>query len=296
MLKISETTDLAQASASQISLEQVLVDSELAVRESPTPDYKKEAETLARLADTLVQTPETIFQKLSEAALNLCAAESAGVTTTEIFQGRESLRWSAVAGQLDNYLYHEMPRDFSPFGFAMDSARTQLFFEPAKHYEWMKDIEHPIRELLIAPIMQNAKAIGTLWIAAHQSRKKFTKEDLRILNSLSLIATLAFRVNQASVGEAIQNQNLWLEEVLNRLPIGLIMAEPGTAKYRFTNKAARILLGQAPDGTRPELSPEKLIVRDLEGRALGVDEIPSARASRGVAGYSGLRFAGPYEC
>jgi PAS domain S-box-containing protein len=81
--------------------------------------------------------------------------------------------------------------------------------------------------------------------------------------------------------ESVQNQNLWLEEVLNRLPIGLIMSEPDSAKYRFTNNEARLMLGQAPNGAWLDLSPDKLIVRDTEGRTLSLDEIPSARASRG---------------
>ena len=81
--------------------------------------------------------------------------------------------------------------------------------------------------------------------------------------------------------EAIQNQNLWLEEVLNRLPIGLIIADPDTANYRFTNHAARLMLGQAPKNARIELSPDKLIARDLNEKVLSVDETPSARAARG---------------
>ena len=81
--------------------------------------------------------------------------------------------------------------------------------------------------------------------------------------------------------ETIQNQKLWLEEVLNRLPIGLIMAEPNTANYQFTNHAAQLMLGQAPKDGRPELGSDKLIVRDLSENILSVDETPSARAARG---------------
>jgi signal transduction histidine kinase len=84
-----------------------------------------------------------------------------------------------------------------------------------------------------------------------------------------------------SSDQSIQNQNLWLEEVLNRLPIGLIMSDPESANYRFANKAACEMLGQSPRGARPNLSPDVLIVRDIHGRILTVDEVPSARASRG---------------
>jgi signal transduction histidine kinase len=81
--------------------------------------------------------------------------------------------------------------------------------------------------------------------------------------------------------ETIQNQNLWLEEVLNRLPIGLIMAEPDTANYRFTNQIARQMLGQDPRAIRLGLGPDKVVVRDLNENILSVDETPSARAARG---------------
>ena len=81
--------------------------------------------------------------------------------------------------------------------------------------------------------------------------------------------------------ETIQNQNLWLEEVLNRLPIGLIMAEPDTANYRFVNQAAQVMLGQAPKNARVELGPDKLIARDLNEKILSQDETPSARAAHG---------------
>jgi signal transduction histidine kinase len=106
----------------------------------------------------------------------------------------------------------------------------------------------------------------------------FLDRDGKIKGVFALVHDVTDRVRAR---EAIQNQNIWLEEVLNRLPIGLIMVEPDTAKYRFTNNAARVMLGQAPNGAKLELIPEKLIVRDEEGKILSLDEIPSARAARG---------------
>ena len=73
-----------------------------------------------------------------------------------------------------------------------------------------------------------------------------------------LIALVQDVTERAKARENIRDQSLWLEEVLNRLPIGLVMAEPGTAKYRFTNKAAKAMLGQAPNGDRLDLSPGKI--------------------------------------
>ncbi len=83
-----------------------------------------------------------------------------------------------------------------------------------------------------------------------------------------------------SLADGNKNQP-WLEEVLNRLPIGLVMVEPGSANYKFVNNAARALLGQSPKKARPELGPQTLIVRDANEKILSVDETPSARASRG---------------
>ena len=72
-----------------------------------------------------------------------------------------------------------------------------------------------------------------------------------------------------------------LEAVLDRLPFGIALIEPGTARVMFSNKAAReIGEGVLPLGLDPEAG-EAYACIDRSGRTLSPEEAPLARAAVG---------------
>ena len=78
----------------------------------------------------------------------------------------------------------------------------------------------------------------------------------------------------------VENQELWLRAVLDALPVGLLMIEPGSGRYLFANRQVEkifgqpLLMGQQPAG-------QELRVTDVFGKPVASDELPSQRAARG---------------
>ena len=49
-------------------------------------------------------------------------------------------------------------------------------------------------EGLLVPFYVNGKAVGTIWAVAHDKRRKFDAEDLRLLERMSPFASAAYQV------------------------------------------------------------------------------------------------------
>ena len=68
---------------SPLRLEDVVINSELINRPSKAPNYEAENQALLALAQTLADAPDKILQRLAETALQLCRADSAGISLLE---------------------------------------------------------------------------------------------------------------------------------------------------------------------------------------------------------------------
>ncbi len=80
--------------------------------------------------------------------------------------------------------------------------------------------------------------------------------------------------------EAMKNQQKWLEEVLNRLPIGLIMNETKTGKFLFSNHYSDQMYGDSLLKANDAKDPSDVIeVYDLNGNRFGPDQLLSNRAA-----------------
>jgi PAS domain S-box-containing protein len=74
----------------------------------------------------------------------------------------------------------------------------------------------------------------------------------------------------------------WLTAILDRIPVGLLLLEPGTARVLYANRAADALAGgEFPRATCAEDFGRVYRVTDRQGRELGSDEHPGVRAARG---------------
>ena len=69
---------------------------ELSTRPSQPPDYEAENRVLLAIAQHTADSPRTALQKLAEVALEICRADSAGVSLISVKTG--DFYWPAVAG------------------------------------------------------------------------------------------------------------------------------------------------------------------------------------------------------
>jgi signal transduction histidine kinase/ActR/RegA family two-component response regulator len=189
-------------------LEDVVINSELPNRPSKAPDYEAENRALMALAQSLADAPDTILQRLAETALQLCRADTAGISLLEQQDGAQVFRWEALAGVFSDRRNATMPRDASPCGTTIDRNATQLMYMAERIFPALKS-EPPIVEALLIPFHLGHKPIGTVWVVAHDERRKFDQEDERIIKTLAQFASASWQLwqAQASAEAAAENEH-----------------------------------------------------------------------------------------
>ncbi|WP_228060489.1 MULTISPECIES: PAS domain S-box protein [unclassified Coleofasciculus] len=82
--------------------------------------------------------------------------------------------------------------------------------------------------------------------------------------------------------EILENQQKWLEAVLNLLPSPLLLIEPGTAQVTFANRAAAEMAGgEFPKNVPGEDYHTVYYCTDATGQRIPDDQMPGVRLARG---------------
>ena len=157
-------------------------------------DYETENRALVALADELSNHPRNLLQKLAEIALELCRADSAGISMLE--PDGKAFRWHACAGVYATNLETLMSGSSSPLAVAVAQDVPMLFEHPAGLFDLPAGIEPAIAEMLLIPFHEGRKAVGIIWIIAHSSARQFDQEDLRKMTSLSAFASAAYHAKR----------------------------------------------------------------------------------------------------
>ena len=111
--------------------------------------------------------------------------------------GGEIFRWTATCGGMARFEGGSTPADFSPCGFCLERNSPQLFRYPEKHYAYLEPIA-PLAELLLIPMHDDNVGIGTIWVISHQGRRKFDREDARVMLDLGSLASAVFAAPRAA--------------------------------------------------------------------------------------------------
>jgi two-component sensor histidine kinase len=175
-------------------LESVLLTVELARRPRHPPDHAAENHALVALAQELY-SPGDILQKLVEAAITLCGADSAGISL--LHEDSQNFYWPAVTGRWAAHVGGTLPRDLSPCGTVLDRNAPQLFSHPERHFPCLVSILPPIDEGLLIPFYVAGRAVGTIWIIAHEGSRHFDAEDQRVMTNLAQFASAAYQMLHA---------------------------------------------------------------------------------------------------
>ncbi|WP_437933312.1 GAF domain-containing protein [Sorangium sp. So ce341] len=174
-----------------VRIEEMLAAEALALRPPRLPDHAAENRALIALAAAMAGSLEDVLPKLASLLLELCRADSAGVSVLEVEDGREVFRWVAIAGAFAHNAGGTMPRHGSPCGAVLDCDAALLFSHPARHFAAGAGVEPAIVEALTVPFHAGGAPIGTVWVMAHSEERKFDAEDARLASSLSRFAATA---------------------------------------------------------------------------------------------------------
>ncbi|HTN83934.1 MAG TPA: GAF domain-containing protein [Sorangium sp.] len=183
----------APLSPAALGLEDVLVTEKLARRPSRVPDHAAENRALLALATAMAGPLDDVLPRLVSLLLELCRADSAGVSVLEEEDGRKVFRWRAIAGAFAHNLGGTMPRNPSLCGTVLDRDEALLFSYPADYFTEDASSEPPVVEALAVPFHDGDTPIGTVWLLAHTEERKFDAEDARLLSSVSRFAASAVR-------------------------------------------------------------------------------------------------------
>src|SRR5215470_11414024 len=226
------------------SLDDVLITAELARRPTRSQDYAAESRALTALAEVMAESPQAILQRLVQTALEMCRADSAGISILESDGAAGMVRWPAIAGQFANHVGGGMPRRASPCGVVLDRNAPLLFAYPERHFDYGMAIDPPIVEALFVPFQTEGKPVGMLWVIAHTPSRQFDAEDQRLLTSLSRFAAVAYQMKTAALAAVRAREDV--RQILDSAAIGLTRCSRDL-RYVSCNPAYEKLVGVSAD-------------------------------------------------
>lgn len=245
------------------TLSDVLVTEELSRRPARVPDYESENRALRELLRLMAGEPQELSQAIVDTALRLCGAKSAGMGVLEKApEGDENFRWIALAGAYQQYVGGVMPADFSPCGCCSERRSPQLFSHPSRYYTYLKGTEPAIFEGLFVPFPAESQVVGVLWIASHDDRQQFDREDVRLLTSLADFASAATQVVSVTTEierlhlqahadlreheravNALRQTNHTLKTLIYSSPLPIVVVDADPPIVRLWNPEAERLFG-----------------------------------------------------
>ncbi|NYF89658.1 GAF domain-containing protein [Tunturiibacter empetritectus] len=170
-------------------------------------------EGMSRLGHAFVENPDTILQELVNAAVELCGADSSGISIErENKNDAEFYEWVATAGEYAGFLNATLPRSPSACGMCLERGRPQLFRVTQRFFDLM-GIEAPtVTDGLLLPWV-SGETRGTIWIMAHGRDEAFDGGDLRMMQMLADFAAMGVRQQR--------QQKLLMEQAVHAAAAGM---------------------------------------------------------------------------
>ncbi len=153
------------------------------------------------LAAEMTANPRNMLQKLVETAIDLCEADTAGISVLE----GDVFRWEALAGMFAASRGSTMPRDATPCGVCVDQNATQLMHLPDRCFPALRS-EPRFVEAMLIPFHDHDKPVGTVWIVANNFERKFDREDERVMCTLAQFASAGWQLWRACEFAAESNR------------------------------------------------------------------------------------------
>ncbi len=244
----------ANPGAPSATLDDVDIRAQLDQRACRLPDYEREDRAFGDLGREMTDNPRNMLQKLAEVALDLCRADTAGVSVLD----GDVFRWEGVAGIMAGARFGTMPRAESPCGVCIDRDATQLLHLADRCFPALL-AEPRVVEALLIPFHHHGQPIGTVWIVSHSFDKRFDKEDERNVRVLAQLASAGWELWKAceATEETSRRKDDFLAVLGHELrnPFAAITAAAEVLRQRVTGdpiatRAINVIARQCQHTTR----------------------------------------------
>jgi two-component sensor histidine kinase len=171
----------------------ILSDPQFAQRKLHVRDVSVQMTGLQRLAHAFVESPENILQELVNAAVDLCGADSAGISIEkEDRTDKNFYHWVATAGDYSGFLNAILPRYPSACGICLERGRPQLFRVSQRFFEILGVDAPLVTDGILLP-WQVDSTRGTIFVMAHGRSEAFDNGDISTMQMLADFAAMGFR-------------------------------------------------------------------------------------------------------
>jgi hypothetical protein len=175
-----EVTDLAGGAA-------------LSKRRLHSRNGSMQMEGLHRLAVAFVEQPESILQELVNAAVQLCGADSAGISIERADKtDQDYYRWIATAGEYSGFLDASLPKSPSACTVCLERGGPQLFRVNKRFFDILGVEASPVLDGILLP-WEVEGTRGTIFIISHSRAEAFDSEDLHLMQILANFAAMGIR-------------------------------------------------------------------------------------------------------
>jgi DNA-directed RNA polymerase specialized sigma24 family protein len=171
-------------------------DRAFAQRQRHVRDVALQIEGMNRLARAFVDSPTTILQELVTVAIDLCGADSAGISVERKGGTDDDFwHWVATAGQYSGFVDAKLPRYPSACGLTLELGRPQIFRVTKRFFDLLGVQAPTVTDGMLLP-WQAEETRGTVWIMAHGRTEAFDGEDCEMMQALSNFAATGMRLQR----------------------------------------------------------------------------------------------------
>jgi len=192
-------------------------DSSFAARHLHARDIGTQMAGLQRLSRALLEKPETILQELVRAAVDLCGADSAGISIEkEDGTDQEFYHWVATAGDYSGFLGAVLPRNPSACGLCLERGHAQHFTVSKKFFDIL-GVEAPLVTDGILLPWEAEGTRGTIFVMAHGRTEAFDENDTRLMTMLADFAAMGYKQQKQQARLIIQERSAAAAQMANQL-------------------------------------------------------------------------------
>ena len=187
-------------------------------------DSSQRDEGMRRLARVFAERPERILKELVNVAMELCGADSAGVSVEEPSEHPATFRWAATSGKYVAFENARLPYDFAPCSICLERGEPQHFRVGQAFFDLIGVPGDLVTDGMLIP-WQVEDMRGTIWVVAHGESEAFDKHDYETVQVLADFAAIAVRhqrqqekfVRQANAAAAAAMANELAHQINNPL-------------------------------------------------------------------------------